>query len=335
MKTCGLYAISCLLWLSAAQGSGGETLTKPSPTAERTAQVVFLPAATEADTAPRFQLVEASFAATETVPPDSAINQPTLVRFPTAKPSGDTRNDVVYCEWYPVRRAKCAPAVIVLHSMDGTLPPFRLICRQLADKGIHALLVVMPYCGPRGACRGRRMVSFDVHATAANVVQAVADVRYAAAWVRQQDHVDPCKTGLLGISLGGMVGALAVCHEPRFESAVLVLSGGDIGDVVWASPHLSSVRNSWLTAGGTRESFLNLAAEIDPAKHAHRFPGRVLMINAAHDEIIPRRSAEALWNAFGRPEIVWWPAGHAGSVTYALDGLRRAREFFTARHGKE
>ena len=55
---------------------------------------------------------------------------------------------------------------------------------------------------------------------------------------------------------------------------------------------------------------------------------RVLMLNVRYDEIIPRQCTESLWEAFGRPEIVWWDAGHLSAGRFIFDAMDRVTRFF-------
>ncbi len=107
----------------------------------------------------------------------------------------------------------------------------------------------------------------------------------------------------------------------------------------WAGRHLSyeQARQRWLAASGTKETFLELLGSIDPVTYAENVRGRnvkMLMLNARYDEIIPRQCTEALWRAFGEPEIVWWDAGHISAGRFMFDGLARVTEFFQAENAR-
>ena len=52
------------------------------------------------------------------------------------------------------------------------------------------------------------------------------------------------------------------------------------------------------------------------------------MLNARQDEVIPPACTESLWRAFGKPEIVWWDAGHFSAARYLFEGLGIAARFF-------
>ncbi len=64
--------------------------------------------------------------------------------------------------------------------------------------------------------------------------------------------------------------------------------------------------------------------------YAERMRGRrILMLNASHDEVIPRSCTDALWESLGKPRIVWWDAGHI-AITFLFDGIAETVKFFTA-----
>ena len=68
---------------------------------------------------------------------------------------------------------------------------------------------------------------------------------------------------------------------------------------------------------------------VDPVTYAQPVPGRtILMLNATQDEVIPRPCTDALWRAFGKPEIVWWEAGHYTAARYMFEGIARSVRFF-------
>ena len=135
----------------------------------------------------------------------------------------------------------------------------------------------------------------------------------------------------MGISLGGIVGGLAAGVEPRLARACLILSGGDVGRVAWESPELDRVRQAWQKSGMRRDEAARLLSTVDPLTYAPRLAGReVLMINARHDEVIPRQCTLALWEALGQPEIVWWNATHYTAALYLPSGLARMGAFFSS-----
>lgn len=253
------------------------------------------------------------------------------VTFPSPVTTPHPRNNTVHCEFFrPLGTQGPVPGVIVLHILGGDFPLARLFCNHLAANGCATLFVKMPYYGPRRDPNSRvRMVSEDPHQTVAGMKQAVLDIRRAGAWLASRQEVDAEQLGIMGISLGGIVSALAAECEPRFKKVGLLLAGGDISKVAWESPELRKVRARWQAAGGTRESLVEVVKPIDPVTYAANLRNRkVLMLNASHDEIIPKACTEALWRAAGEPEIEWWNAGHISSARYILVGLDRVTKLF-------
>jgi hypothetical protein len=55
----------------------------------------------------------------------------------------------------------------------------------------------------------------------------------------------------------------------------------------------------------------------------------VLMLNARNDEVIPYACTEQLWEAFGRPPIFWYEAGHYSAMLYLADALDKVTKFFS------
>lgn len=252
------------------------------------------------------------------------------VQFPSPVESPVAVNNTVHCEYFQPRGAGKRPAVIVLHILGGDFPLSRLFCIALAQKGCPALFLKMPYYGPRrDPMVNRRMISADPQETFDGMRQAILDIRRATAWLGARGEVDADRLGVFGISLGGITGALAITAEPRLTQACLLLAGGDMARVAVESPELERLRQRWSEQGGDREAFLKVLNSIDPVTHAQYARGkRILMLNALDDEVIPRACTDALWQAFGEPEIVWYPGGHYSVIRFLPNALERAAQFF-------
>ena len=298
--------------------------------------VNYQPAADETLVAERFRLGAHTFdyqLRPLDVPTQSfQINELT---FPSPVQTPHEKNNTVHCEFFhPKRRGEQGkmPAVIVLHILGGDFPLSRLFCNALAQKGVAALFLKMPYYGPRrDGADNRRMVSPNPRETVEGMTQAILDIRRAAAWLASRDDIDEKQLGVFGISLGGITGALAATAEPRLTNVCLLLAGGDLGKVAWESRELAKVREQWLAGGGTREEFMTILGEVDPVRYAQSVRGRrILMMNAQDDEVIPKVCTESLWNAFGKPPIHWFSGGHYSCIWHLTAALARVQEFFSA-----
>lgn len=252
------------------------------------------------------------------------------VTFPSPVETPVEMNNTVHCEYYQTKMAGRRPAVIVLHILGGDFPLSRLFCNALAQRGVSALFVKMPYYGPRrDPDSPRRMVSPDAQATVAGMTQAVLDIRRATAWLAARPENDAEQLGIFGISLGGITSCLAAANEPRLANACLLLAGGDVSQVAWDSLELRGMQKKLVAQGSSREEFLATLRTIDPVTYAAAARGkRILMLNASADEIIPRACTESLWKALGQPEIEWYSGGHYGVIRHVYRALHRVPDFF-------
>lgn len=253
------------------------------------------------------------------------------VTFPSPVKTPHAVNNTVHCEFYrPAKLDEPAPAVIVLHILGGDFPLSRSFCYYLGGQGVSTLFLKMPYYGPRRDPNSRvRMVTEDPHQTVRGMTQAVLDIRRAAAWLAAQEEIDDEQLGIMGISLGGIVSALAAEAEPRFGKVGLILAGGDISKVTTESKEFKKIRHKLKEQNITREDLNRIFKPIDPVTYAKNLHGRkVLMLNAKYDEIIPPACTESLWEAAGRPEIQWWPAGHISSGVFILQAYNKVGKLF-------
>lgn len=254
----------------------------------------------------------------------------THVRFPSPVVSPVAANNTVHCElFYPKKEGK-VPGVVVLHILGGDFELARLFANNLAQNGVAALFLKMPYYGPRRDPNSpRRMISADPRETVEGMTQAVLDIRQAIAWLGAQPNIDPEQLGLFGISLGGITGALAATAEPRIQNVCLLLAGGDLGKIAWESKELEKIRKAWLAQGGSRDEFFAFMQTVDPVRYGANMRGRrILMLNARDDEVVPKACTEALWESFGRPEIEWYTGGHYSVGRHLFTALHRTSKFF-------
>jgi acetyl esterase/lipase len=304
-----------------------------SPTV-RHGEVKFVPADGENQSVPApFRLSAQTFAFEQTSQPNLIPAVMTsVVTFPSPVKTPYANNNTVYCEYYRPAAPGKYPACVVLHILGGDFPLARLFANHLAQQGVAALFVKMPYYGERRPADAKvRMISTDPEATVAGMTQAVKDIRFAAAWLAAQDEVDPQRLGIFGISLGGITAALAATAEPRFTRVCPVLAGGDLNAILRDSTetHLVTAKEHWLADGRTLQELIDLMKTIDPCSYGSCLKGRsVLMLNAEHDEVIPHECTLQLWECCGRPEIVWYNCGHYSAILHVLDALDRVGKFF-------
>ncbi len=299
-----------------------------------TGEVTFRPSAAEAEVPERFRLEEATFWYRCQPLRETENFTVTAVRFPSPLESPDPANNVIYAEYFQPKGAGRRPAVVVLHILGADFALSRYLAARLADRGVAALFMQLPYYGerrPEGS--SKRFLSADIERSMRSMRQGVCDVRRAAAWLSSRPEVDPEKVGVAGISLGGIVSAVATAVDPRINRAALLLAGGGLADILWDMPEAEAARyrRQWIEAGRTKEDLKLLTTPYDPLTYAHRLAGkRLMMIAGTADEVIPPDAARALWRAAGQPEILWYDCGHYSSAGFLLPALRKTVEFFAA-----
>jgi hypothetical protein len=154
------------------------------------------------------------------------------VTFPSPVTTDVVDNNTVHAEYFQPAGPGPYPACVVLHILGGDFLLAETVASHLARHGVAALFVKMPYYGTRRRKDSpKRMLSEDPRETVAGMTQAVLDIRRATAWLAQREEVDPERLGITGISLGGIMSALAAAGEPRLTSIAIVLGGGNFAAV--------------------------------------------------------------------------------------------------------
>ena len=214
-----------------------------------------------------------------------------------------TQNNTVPADYYLPNGIKPGdakrPAVICLHILDGNEPLTDLMCSVLAGRGIPAISFKLPYYGPRGLAKGPEALADDPHLFVGAIFQAGEDIRRTIDLLASRPEIDPGRIGITGISLGAIMAATAAGAEPRLHRAGLILSGGDLLTIIYHAREtrpLAAMLQK-LPEAERADVEAKIAAR-DPLRFAAGLreqarEGRVLMINAAQDEVIPRLHGKA------------------------------------------
>lgn len=301
-----------------------------------TGQVTFTPADTEGRVPAHFKLESHNFEFKSRAMYGGEKYRMHKLTYPSPVTTDVSENNTVHGEYFQPAGQGPFPACVVLHILGGDFLLAETVASHLARNGIAALFVKMPYYGPRrGKNSSKRMISEDPRQTVIGMTQAVLDIRRATAWLAERSEVDPKRLGITGISLGGIMSALAAAGEPRLEYVAITLGGGNFAEFLWANQTDRAIafRKQWVAEGGTRESFSEVVNQVDPMTYGHLLKGRhVMMIEAKNDEVIPPACATALWESIGRePELVWIDAGHYTAIKYLPESLVRLDNFFNGK----
>jgi hypothetical protein len=228
------------------------------------------------------------------------------------------------------------PAVICMHILDGNEELMRMTCSSLASRGIPAVAFKLPYYGERGPVGGPRILADNPRLLLGALLQGIEDVRRTVDVLASRPEIAPDRIGIMGISLGGIAAATAAGMEPRLHRAMLILAGGDEMAIIHharETRELSQLIQA-LSAEDRAEVERAIAA-VDPLRHAAELreraaEGKVLMINAARDEVIPRACTEKLAAALGIRDKVRWldGLGHYTAIAALPQILEEMAAFF-------
>jgi dienelactone hydrolase len=278
----------------------------------------------------RFRLAPHTFAFTMEPKYDLAYSGIDVfgVTFPSPVVSPHPENNVVHAEYFRPKGKSRLPAVIVLDILDGSQRVSRAEAVWLAQNDVAALVVYMAYYGPRRPAEGKvRLLSPDIDKSVNAITQTVLDVRRATAWLADRPEVDPARLGLIGTSLGSLVGGVAAAAEPRLKNVCLLLGGGGLVDAFYDHPKVAPFRFLLPVIGGSKEKLKRMIDPVDPLTYADRLKGRrLLLIAASRDDVVPPTAMKALWDATGRPKILWLDATHVGAAAFIFPAMRTVVE---------
>lgn len=294
--------------------------------ADPTGEVHFRSDDSAANVPERFRLAPHTFSYTLTPKYDLAYAgvEVFTVTFPSPVTTPYPENNTVYAEYFRPKGKSNLPAVIVLDILDGRQVVSRSEALWLAQNDVAALVVYMAYYGPRRPNeKGARLLSPDIDKSVAAITQTVLDIRRATAWLGDRPEVDASRLGLVGTSLGSLVGGVAAAAEPRLRNVCLILGGGGLVDAFYDHPKVAPFRFLLPILGGSKEKLKRLIDPVDPLSYANYLKDRrLLLIAASRDDVVPPTAMKALWDATGRPKILWLDSTHVGAALFIFPAMR-------------
>lgn len=228
------------------------------------------------------------------------------------------------------------PAVICMHILDGDFQLERMTCSMLASRGIPALMFKLPYYGERSPKEGTRALVHQPVRFVGALAQARPEIRRTVDLLASRPEVDREHLGITGISLGAIVAATGAAEEPRLSRVFLVLGGGDLIKIIDHAEETRSLSEMIRTLPPEeKKRFQDALRQVDPLTHAAGLrglaqKGRIVMVNAAEDHVIPRECTERLAGALGIADKVIWleGLGHYTAIAAMPQTLERTVQFF-------
>lgn len=139
-----------------------------------------------------------------------------------------------------------------------------------------------------------------------------------------EGEVSPDRIGLIGVSMGAIVGTAVIAADPRIKASVLVIGGADLSDIlVTADDDAIAEYRTALKArlGLTDEQLasrireiLSSITEMDPTAKVD--PHTILFIASRFDRLIRWPRSTLLWQRLGRPKRWILPCGHYSTALF-------------------
>lgn len=217
--------------------------------------------------------------------------------------------------------ARPAPCLVMLHGLGTNKEIMSATARFAATLG-YASLAIDEYGqgerAPKGA--GTTITAdFVQQQLMTGVPQTVVDIRRGLDYLQTRPNIDHKRLGLLGVSLGAIMGTVAAGVDDRLKASVLVAGGGDWAVILkYLAEHTKKVGGQQVTGAANMDWTLVSAflTPEDPLTFApHIAPRAVLMVNGRQDTTIVPAAAEELYQAAksapdARVERHWLDTGH-------------------------
>ena len=236
-------------------------------------------------------------------------------------------------EYFRPRSVEHFPLVILVHGMgDLNIIPCNLTAHALAKRGIASFVLYLVFHSSRMPQDMRRhfpALSSQEWFEAYRL--SVINIRQVVDWAHGLTGINGDEIAVIGTSIGGILSVIAMGVDERIRAGVFLISGGNCEEMTWNSRSRTARKSQNCTKAEchlVRSQYPEYLAEVvekgienvippkdcfltDPLTFAPRLRNRpVLMINALWDTIIPKQCALELWEASGRPPIMWLPASH-------------------------
>ena len=174
------------------------------------------------------------------------------------------------------------------------------------------------------------------------ILEYTKDIRRGLDWWISTGKILPDRVGLFGVSMGANIGAILVSLDERIRSAVLVIGGVGIADIIMTAKdeEIGAYRRAvqkerGIPAKQMRREILEALDPIETAAFTNVVdPDGILMFSAVFDKLVRWRHSTAQWEALSRPERITLPTGHYSSVLFIRYVRFKSLKYFVEHLGK-
>ena len=232
------------------------------------------------------------------------------------------------------------PFVIQLPPMGGTNLLDKWMGGKLCKHNMAGFIIGTDFTG----FNGKETPPVEDHDDALR--RTTAAVKAAIAYAKDTPRYNGDKIGLIGVSLGGIMGSLSFSVLDEISAAYIIVAGGDTPHILaWSEQkrvrNLRNLRMKEQNLGSQveYEAWLREHLFLDPFDVARRVPVETLfMVISSNDKNVPSEDQFLLHDGFKRPEHKVKTASHVGTIMSELlwaNGRRRIAEWFEGRFALE
>lgn len=233
---------------------------------------------------------------------------------PSPVPCDREENNNVHLRVWPGREGMKSPAMILLHSLFSASDVGYVHWASVLNRlGWTAIFYDLPYHyrrRPKGTWSGELVFGGNLIRSAETIRQAVAETRMVVQMARAAGAP---KVGLWGMSLGGWVASLTLCHEPDLACAWLVQPIPDVATAIWDSPGGWVIRRQMEARGLSRDQASRMLPMVCPSFGKPKvLPEKILLVGGRHDRIARPAQLRALAKEWGGAHYREVGQGHIG-----------------------
>src|SRR5262249_34845157 len=139
---------------------------------------------------------------------------------------------------------------------------------------------------------------------------------------------DPRPTGIVGLSMGGVLSLVLTCLDARLAFSVPMIAHMDPCALLADAPVLGRMRHELRAFGWGPCEMAEFATQIGwPTLLPKLPPERIHLFAASDDRFFAPAVVEDMWRRWGRPAIRWYPCSHMGFVPRLPEVVGTIREF--------
>lgn len=211
--------------------------------------------------------------------------------------------------WMPKWAAEDAKAPLIfwLHGYGGNKHIDDNVFWGLSSLGCAFMTLDAQYHGDRRD-PDKAMYSLDLVQDRYALAQTVIDYRRAIDFISQFPNIDTTRIGILGGSMGGIVGAMLDGVDQRIKVSVIIVGAGHWSEMLKLSDHETApALRQYLH--GHYSMIDRLLMPVDPLTLIHRV-SHIQMHNGTEDMTVPYPMAVELFQKASEPKHFYAYEGH-------------------------